>query len=433
MTQAATSPQLLRRVNAEAVLAALRERGAGLDAGAATVTDLMTATGLTRATVISVCEDLIALGWVRELENLRDSGGDYTKGRPARRFAFHCRAGVVVGADLGHRSVTAVVADLLGRPLGRATRPFPTVAAPAADERIEVIDETIRAALAAADVPGPDVLAVTVGVPAPVGRDGTVLVTDDFWKIVGVDARDALRHRHGWHVRMENDANLAVLAERWRGAAQGVGDVVAVLAGERLGAGVVESGRLLHGSRGGFGEMAYLYQVEGVEDPRGIAADTRDRGVAALAGRRKTALRTMCDGDPARLSAQMVFAAAADGDAVAATVVHRVAARLARVIGTLSSLLDPELVIICGAVAESAATMIEDIAGELSAIRGTSTRVVASALGADVVILGAVRHALDHVDRTALVDFGPTDRTAAPVGDGRAASENHAMLHGPSD
>ena len=103
MAQAATSPQLLRRVNADAVLAVLRR------SAVVTVTDLMVATGLTRATVLAVCEDLIEAGWVLELANMRDSGGDYTKGRPARRFCYHTRAGVVIGVDLGLVTATVVV------------------------------------------------------------------------------------------------------------------------------------------------------------------------------------------------------------------------------------------------------------------------------------------------------------------------------------
>ena len=75
----AATPQLLRRVSAGAVLDYLRA------SEAVTVTDVMEATGLTRATAISVCEDLMERGWIRELENQRAFGG-YQKGRPARRF-----------------------------------------------------------------------------------------------------------------------------------------------------------------------------------------------------------------------------------------------------------------------------------------------------------------------------------------------------------
>lgn len=80
----AATPQLLRRVNANAVLAFLRSTEV------ATGTDLMASTGLTRATVIAVCEDLLRRGWISETGLSREVSSQ--KGRPARRFELNPRA-----------------------------------------------------------------------------------------------------------------------------------------------------------------------------------------------------------------------------------------------------------------------------------------------------------------------------------------------------
>ncbi|MET3807064.1 putative NBD/HSP70 family sugar kinase [Nakamurella sp. UYEF19] len=271
-------------------------------------------------------------------------------------------------------------------------------------------------------------LAVTVGVPAPVDRDGDILDTNDFWRLVGIDARSELGARHGWHVQMENDANLAVLAERCWGDGQGLGDVVALLAGERFGAGVTESGRLLHGSRGGIGEMAYLDHVEGVGHAGGIVQVAVGWAREAIASGRETLLQGMCNGDPVRLSAEMVFAAADREDMVATEVIARLSLRLAKIVGTLASLLNPEVVIICGAVATSAATLIDDVTALLAATTETPPKLFASKLGDTVVSLGAVRHALDYVDRHAL-DIAPkaavAGRQTGDRGRGRAGAGCH--------
>src|SRR5687767_9167238 len=92
------------------------------DAEAVTGSDLIAVTGLSRATVHDVCEELIDLRWVREIENQREHG-DYRKGRPARRYAFDARAGAVVGVDAGQHRVSAVVTDLRGGECGRAAHP----------------------------------------------------------------------------------------------------------------------------------------------------------------------------------------------------------------------------------------------------------------------------------------------------------------------
>ena len=100
-------------------------------------------------------------------------------------------------------------------------------------------------------------------------------MTRRFWSLFDVGLRSALMELHGWTVLLENDANLAALGERWRGSGAGVDDLVVFLAGERLGAGVMESGRLLHGRGGAAGEMGYLDMVEGVGSSDGIAALAR--------------------------------------------------------------------------------------------------------------------------------------------------------------
>ena len=95
---------MLRRMTASAVLDALR---AG---GPMTGSDLIEATGLARPTVHVVCNDLIRLGWIREMESRRPQG-DSRRGRPARCYEFQSRAGLVLGAAIP--SLHARAAQLL--------------------------------------------------------------------------------------------------------------------------------------------------------------------------------------------------------------------------------------------------------------------------------------------------------------------------------
>lgn len=388
---ATATPQMLRRFNAATVLGAIRS------SNAVTVSELMDATGLTRATTISVCEDLMARGWIRELENQRDFG-TYQIGRPARRFELDESAGCVLGIDVGVLKTTVVVADLRGNTAGRASEPF-RAREIEAQERIRVISETALLALEAAGVAPEKVLAVTVGLAAPVDRDGNILVSQPFWSLFDVGLKKALHDLHGWAVLLENDANLAALGECWRGAGSGVQDLAVLLSGERFGAGLVESGRLLHGSRGGAGEMGYLDMVEGVGSADGLAALARLWAAEALAGKSKTILRTAATGE---ITAQHVFAAAAQGDKVALGILDRLSDRLARVVSTMAIMLNPELVVIGGAVADSASVLLEPTARKLATYTATPPRLAASPLGDAIVGLGAVRHALDHVERNSL-------------------------------
>lgn len=389
----AATPQLARRVNASAVLDVMRS------SSAVTVSEVIKATGLTRATAISVCEELMDRGWIRELDNQR-TFGEYQKGRPARRFELDERAGYVLGIDVGAFKTTVVVADLRGRTVARASHPFAALEI-SPEERIDVINGTVLEALDSAGTEPARVLAATAGIAAPVDRDGNVLASQHFWELFDVGLKTALNSLHGWVVQLENDANLAALGERWRGSGVGVDDLVVILSSERFGSGVVESGRLLHGSSGGAGEMAYLTIVEGVGTTDGIASLARSWAAEALAGKARTSLRDVAAGGT-EVGAEEVFDAASRGDKVALGILDQISERMARIIATVATLINPELVVIGGAVAGSASVLLETITQRLAGYTATPPRVAVSPLGDSIVTVGAVRHALDYVESHSL-------------------------------
>ncbi|HEY3556431.1 MAG TPA: ROK family transcriptional regulator [Kribbella sp.] len=387
-TPPTATPTMLRRVNAGKVLGVLTR------ARVMTGTGLIEATGLTRATVHAVCNDLISMGWVVELDPGRTSVG-----RPSRRFEFNSHAGYVLGIDIGAAKTTVLVSDLRGETVAKAGRSAAGVKTPG--ERTGIVHETVVEALASAGVSDAQVLAAGAGVAAPVDRDGNILVDDEFWRRFDTALSSRLTELHGWPVLLENDANLATLGEHWRGEARNVDDLVVLLAGERFGSGLMDSGRLLHGSRGGAGEMVFLKLIEGVGDTHGIARIAREHGTAAVADAGvATSLRTLAvDGV---VTAEQVFGAAADGDKVAQGILHDISDRTARVIATLGTLFNPELVVLGGAVAQAAAALLPDLEAQLARYTSTPPRVAVSSLGDAIVSVGAVRHALNYVEQHAL-------------------------------
>ncbi|WP_405065618.1 ROK family protein [Kribbella sp. NBC_01510] len=389
-TPPTATPPMLRRVNAGKVLGVLTR------ARVMTGTGLIEATGLTRATVHAVCNDLISMGWVVEHDPGRN---DASVGRPSRRFEFNSRAGYVLGIDIGAARTTVLVSDLRGETIAKAGRSVAGAQSPA--ERTEIVHETVVEALAGAEIANDQVIAAGVGVAAPVDRDGNILVDDEFWRRFDAGLATRLTDLHGWPVLLENDANLAALGEHWLGVGRNVADLAVLLAGERFGSGLMDSGRLLHGSRGGAGEMVYLKLVEGVGDTHGIARMAREQGAAAVADPAVgTALRELAGDRP--VTAELVFAAAEAGDAVALGILQHVAGRTARVVATLGILFNPELVVLGGAVAEAAQALLPDIEKHLAGFTSTPPRVAVSSLGEAIVSVGAVRHALNYVEHQAL-------------------------------
>lgn len=399
MTDATPSVPSLRRHSLDAVLAY------AWDAEAFTASDVMSAVTLTRSTTIDVLDELVARGLLVEMPNAR-AVGEYSKGRPARRFALRDDAGLVVGVDAGRGHVTATVADLRGRAVATSRLAVdPERDSP--ERRRRAAEKVVEATLTRARATRADLVAICVGVPAPVDREGrSPAHHDGFWERMNPRFVDTFA---AWApvVRVENDASLAAVAERTHGAAVDCDDFVALLAGERFGAGVWVDGRLLRGAHGGAGETVAFDRVEGVGSALGLAPRCVDAARAAIAGGTVPAGSALADVDPDTLDAKTVLDLARAGDPGALAVAAEVGAALAVVAGMFGSMFDVRRVIISGALAAGAAPLIDAAAHTLpDALDLPAPEIVASPLGADIVSIGAVAAAIDAA-RTRALDLPP--------------------------
>ncbi|MCW4459215.1 ROK family protein [Microbacterium sp. MPKO10] len=371
------------------------------DSPAFTASDAMSATHLTRSTVIALCDLLVAEGWLRELENAR-AAGEYSKGRPARRYVLRADAGVVVGLDAGQHHLTAIVSDLSGRELARVQ----SSANPDSDiarERLAAADGSVNGALQKAGVTSDRVLCIVVGVPAPTDADGhSPEGQNSFWRIMNPGYAEHFSKR-GWPTVVENDANLAAIAEGCRGRAAGASSFVTLLSGERFGAGYVVDGRLVRGAQGGAGEMRLLSLVEGVGSPDGIGALARDWLHKAIAQNVVPPSSALAGLPEHEQDARTVFRAADAGDSFALSIIDRIAERLARICAVLAGLLDVERIVVAGAVATSIGPLLERTARRLTELtHPPAPELTASTLSDNVVSIGAVAHALEYARDHAL-------------------------------
>jgi predicted NBD/HSP70 family sugar kinase len=365
-----------------------------------TASEVMAATGLTRTTAIDAMEALDAIGLLRELPNARETG-DYSRGRPARRFELRYDAAVLVGIDAGNVHVTTTVTDLRSRVLAthRATL---VMDQPDSSVRRAGILSTVDAALRDAGRTRGEVLAVCVGVPSPVDSEGrSPRHPAGFWERMNPDLMGAF----AWAPlrRVDNDATLAAVAEGAVGVARGRRNYIALLAGARLGAGVVVDGNILRGAHGGVGEMVAFDHVDGVGTADGLGARAARWAADAVAAG-AAAGSAMASIPPEQLDGRAVLELAADGDEHARAIVDRVSHVLARIVSVLGSMFDPQLVVVSGAISAGIADVV------MAARRSLPTdldlpapELVASQLGTDVVVIGAIAaaaadaraHALD--------------------------------------
>lgn len=373
------STSVLRRLNIEALL-----RHA-FTSGTFTAAEAMEATSLTRATVLGLCDELTAAGWIEEVEDSRTAGLS-RRGRPARRHRLRSGAGLVIGVDAGRSGYRAMAADLRGTVLATGRRELdPDVVD--RELRISTVQDLVREVREASASAAP-LLVTVIGIPAPVDTHGrSPIDVGTFWRLMNSGFPEHLDGR----VVVENDANLSALAEHGQHLEA---NMAALLVGERVGAGLIVDGRLLHGALGGAGEMRFLETV--LQDDigaEGVGSLARRWTLESLAAGRESPLLAALPAES--LTAVDVFAAAQAGDALARDVLDRIGERIARIAAILVSLLGIERIVLAGAVASSLEPVLVRAREVLPDIADAPyPELVASGLGRDAVVRGALEHAL---------------------------------------
>ncbi|WP_328946284.1 ROK family protein [Streptomyces sp. NBC_00250] len=389
----ATGPHVLRRINATAVLDALRST----DGMTARVAALVAATGLSRPAVSRALAALADVGAVEFLVT-EDNG----VGRPAQRARFRAECGHVAGIDLGPHKLLVTLADLAGTVC--AERRVATPYGVAGPEAAGLLRTALAEVAADAGLEPTALWAVTVGTPGVVDVErGEVVLAPSIPGWAGLPLLAELRDWLGCPVLVENDVNLAVAAERWRGPAED--NLLYVHWGERIGSGIVIDGKPHRGASSAAGELGFVDLATPLdEEPapvvEGLGPFERlvgARAILALATERCTGplretLRS--SGDVA-----VLFEAAAIGDEEAVSVVRTVARRFARGLATHLLALDPECVVVGGGVSGAGDVLFDAVRTELARMLLTPVELRISALREKGVVLGAIRMSLDTAEQ----------------------------------
>lgn len=371
-----------------------------------TATDLMAATGLSRPAIHKVCASLVELGWIRENSVPGTPHSPAPKdgpGRPPRYYSFAADAGAVLSVDFGVHTIRAILADLDGKPLAVIDR---VLEDPGGANRAHVLEEVGAAAVGAAGIAPDRVKIATVAVPRSLSSNPQVRYPS-FQSVI--DIAEGWARKHGWTLLVENDANLAAVAEHLAGVAQSVDNVIVLLAGERLGAGIIMDGELVRGEHGSAGELRFLALMQDMgPDTAGAGWHTRELAQQALTEGWATAgLRDAVENDGGVVLAPTVFRAAEQGDPSATRIVHSVSERLARIIGVLATIVDPALVVLSGGIADAGDLLTSTIQDLLPTwVIDNPPRVAGSLLGSEAVVTGGVSLGLKHLELHLLDGLG---------------------------
>ena len=224
-------------------------------------------------------------------------------------------------------------------------------------ETLDIIVDAVSEVRAAA----PDVAVVGFGLPGLVEAASGVSTWSNHLPIDDVPFRDLMSERLGLPVVVDNDANVAVLAEHRHGAARGAQHAVLLALGTGIGGGLLLGGELYRGSSGFGGELGHIVVDHDGEDCPGkcpgrgclevlASGNAIGRAGEAIAAERPDSALGRRAAAGGEISGGLVTEMAHDGDAESREVLARVGAQLGAGITGLVNTFDPEVVVIGGGV-----------------------------------------------------------------------------------
>ncbi|MEU7861648.1 ROK family transcriptional regulator [Nonomuraea sp. NPDC049141] len=377
-------PRLLREINDRAALELL------LATGPMTRGQIGDRTGLSKVTASQTLSRLEERGLVEVVGT--QAGG---RGPNAALYSVIPSSAYVAGLEVGPELISAAVADIHGQTIAEVT-----VDPTDLDDPVSVVHGAIMKACRSAKISIGRLRGVVIGTPGVVDpRSGDVRFSFDLpgWH-EGI--HEALAGDLKREVTIENDVNLAAIAERADGAAQGLDDFVLLWSSRGLGLAVMLGGKLHRGRAGSAGEIGYL-PVPGVPLPEDIRNEPGR--LPSLAGGLQSLVsaEAVCElargyGFAAESAGQCVkvaVAAGAEGEPLLDEIAHRLALGVAAV----CVILDPGLVVLAGEVGQAGGTAlttrVEEAVARICPVR---PQVVTTTItDKNPVLRGAVLAALD--------------------------------------
>ncbi|MET7344944.1 ROK family transcriptional regulator [Streptomyces sp. NPDC005547] len=373
------SPSTARAMNDRLALRLLQQDGP------LTATQLKTLTGLSRPTVADLVERLRDAGLIHVVG---ETGAD-RRGPNARLYGIVADRALLAGLDVRTDSVAVVVADLLGATLAEATLPIgsETEGDEAVEQAVALLADTARRAGSA------PLHSVGIGAPGLIDP-----VTGELRDSSGLPSWHrslvrALQERLPATVLVENETNLAAVAEHRAGAARDHDTFVLFWLGHGVGAAVMLDGKLRRGASGGAGEIGFLPVPGTIGTPSAVNCDGGFHSLAGsvplceLAARHGIAVTE--EGREPGGAAAVRAALAGEGDSEG--FLDAAADRIALGAAAVASVLDPGLVLLSGEVGRAGGgALAARVSGRLEAMSPLRTEVRAGLLGGTAVLRGAL-------------------------------------------
>lgn len=347
---------------------------------------------LSKPTVSDIVSRFLKGGF---LEEVGESPSTARGGRKRILLRFNPQAGFVIGVEVRMTACRVAISDINANILQRESFTYSAGSAPQ-----EVLTKIF---VAVEDIASshPQYLdrgvGIGIGLPGVIDRStGLLKFADTLKGWEHVDLRRAFEERFSLETYVENDVKARALAEFLFGSGKNVMDQVYLWVGDGIGAGIIVDGKLHHGVAESAGEIGYNELGHAIKDPAAfpiLYCGQRDFGDILSDSVILNQFRSRVD-KPSVSSVADICKAAGEGHPLAKQLLNEIASLVSIVCINLMNVLNPELIVVGGQIAEYGPELFEDIQKkvrqDILSVPADSVRIVPALLKQDAVILGAV-------------------------------------------
>ena len=312
-----------------------------------------------------------------------------------------------IGIDVGGTAIKLGLIDGRGSILASETLATRVEGGP--EESVIAIAEGVARLIAESGLDCKAITGVGIGAPGPADYSKGLLYApanlpgwNDF------PLRDRVAERLGLSVAFDNDANLAALGEWWTGAGRGVDNLVMLTLGTGVGSGIILNGRVFRGSHQNGAELGHMIIVQDGRacrcGQRGCLESYSSANAAAEMAReaarehRRSCLQRKLERRE-EITAEDLVEAVRSGDEAAVAVWDRVCKSLAVACVNIQHVLNVELVLLGGGMADAGATLLDSVRGHFAeqcwTLAQDQPRIELARLGNDAGIVGGAKLAFD--------------------------------------
>jgi len=305
---------------------------------------------------------------------------------------------LAIGIDLGGTNTRIALVNKAGQVI--VSEEFPTESAQSGESFIHAVSEQIAAILEKEHCPRNDIQGIGLGSAGFLSpQDGIIYFSPNLPTLSNFPVANLLERETGIRTILENDANAAAIGEYWLGSGKGINNFIFITLGTGLGSGIILNSEIWHGTHGFAGEFGHTILF-----PDGLPCKCGRKGclevycsasaiVYLTREKLKQGKLSSLGRERMPLTSRTIFEHASHGDPLACEIFRETGRYLGIALSNVFNLLDLQMAIIGGKVAEAGDLILKPVRDEVERMAISSRyyphQVLKSELGDNAGVLGA--------------------------------------------